>query len=141
MTTITNTLDCTENLSVIGETLRPLLTNDMGSPIEIYDTSGDEGMGPPPHAHDWSETYVMLGGSLDLMIDDAPPQRLGEGAVAHAPGGTRHGYTITENGTRFLTILSKGNGHDFYRQMNAEVSFPPNFDDVVRVATSHGIRF
>jgi quercetin dioxygenase-like cupin family protein len=130
-----------ETLSVIGETLRPLLTNDMGADVEVYDTTGEPGMGPPPHHHAWSETYVMIEGELDLMIGDQPPRRLEAGMVAHAPGGVTHGYQIKAEGTRFLTILSSGNGHAFFRQMDAEVSFPPNLEDVVRVAEAHGIRF
>ncbi|MEM7339625.1 MAG: cupin domain-containing protein [Actinomycetota bacterium] len=141
MTAIITTVDESENLTVIGETLRPLLTTEMGSSVEVYDTAGDEGMGPPPHFHAWSETYVMIDGELDLVIGDGEPTRLRAGMVAHAPGGTTHAYTITANGTRFLTILGEGNGHAFYRQMDDEVSFPPNIEDVVRVATTHGIGF
>ena len=47
-TAIISPLEESETLTLIGETLRPLLTNDMGSAIEVYDTSGDDGMGPPP---------------------------------------------------------------------------------------------
>ena len=133
--------DKTETLTVIGETLRPLLTNDMGADVEVYDTEGDTGMGPPPHSHAWSETYVMIEGELDLTVGDEPPRRLRAGMVAHAPGGVIHGYQIAADGTRFLTILSSGNGHAFFRQMDAEVGFPPNLEDVVRVAAIHGIRF
>ena len=139
MTAIIHTIDETESLTVIGETLRPMLTNEMGSPLEIFDTAGDEGMGPPPHRHGWSETYVMLEGALDLLIGDDAPRRLTAGMAAHAPAGTPHGYTITEDGTRFLTILSQGNAHAFYRQMDAEVAMPPEIADIVRVAGEHGI--
>lgn len=139
MSAIITTIDDTEELTVIGETMRPLLTNDMGSSVEVYDTAGDEGMGPPPHRHAWSETYVMLEGAMNLLVGDGGPHRLTAGMVAHAPADTTHAYTIAENGTRFLTILSTGNGHAFFRQMDAEVAFPPDVADVVRVAGQHGI--
>jgi quercetin dioxygenase-like cupin family protein len=138
---IINTIERSERLTVIGETMRPLLTNEMGSEVEVYDTSGEEGMGPPPHFHDWSETYVMLEGELDLVIGDGVPQRLSSGMVAHAPAGTTHAYQIAVDGTRFLTILSAGEGHAFFRQMDAEVTMPPDIADVVRVAGTHGITF
>ena len=141
MTAIVTTPDQHDPLLVIGERLRPLLTNEMGSNVEIYDTQGDEGMGPPPHHHDWSESYVVLGGELDLVIDGGAPQRLTAGMAAHAPAGTTHAYRIAADGTRFLTVLSPGNGHAFFRQMNAEVSTPPNIDDVLRIGTTHGIQF
>ena len=45
------TVDASDNLFVLGETLRPLLTNAM----EIFDTSGPADAGPPPHCHPWEE--------------------------------------------------------------------------------------
>ena len=45
-----NALESTENHFLLGESLRPLLTCDMGSSIEIFDTSGPAGSGPPPLA-------------------------------------------------------------------------------------------
>jgi hypothetical protein len=41
------TVDASDNLFVLGETLRPLLTNAMGSSLEIFDTSGPADAGPP----------------------------------------------------------------------------------------------
>ena len=110
MTGIVTKSDETETLTVIGETLRPLLTNEMGADVEVFDTTGDTGMGPPPHHHAWSETYVMIEGELELLVGDQPPVRLRAGMVAHAPGGATHGYQVKADGTRFLTILSSGNG-------------------------------
>ena len=141
MNAIVTTPEATETLTVIGEQLRPLLTKEMGSAIEIYDTSGDTGMGPPPHTHGWSETYFMIEGELDVVLEGSPPQRLTAGMVAHAPADTSHAYRIAADGTRFLTILSAGNGHAFFQQMDEEVSMPPNLADVVRIGTAHGIRF
>jgi quercetin dioxygenase-like cupin family protein len=141
VTAIISTIEESETLTVIGETLRPLLTNDMGSAIEVYDTAGDEGMGPPPHFHDWSETYFVIEGELDVVVGDEPPRRLTAGMVAHVAAGATHAYRIARDGSRFLTILSEGNGHAFFRQMDAEVSFPPDIDEVVRVAAAHGIVF
>ncbi|MEO1060371.1 MAG: cupin domain-containing protein [Actinomycetota bacterium] len=141
MTAVINHLDTSDDLTVIGESMRPLLTNEMGSSIEIYDTTGRTDMGPPPHQHDWDEIYVMLEGELDVVIGDEAPRRLAPGAVAFVPGGTTHAYRIASDGTRFLTILSTGNGLSFFRQMDEEVSFPPDLGDVVRIATGHGIEF
>ena len=41
-----NALETTVNHFVLGESLRPLLTRDMGSSVEIFDTSGPAGSGP-----------------------------------------------------------------------------------------------
>jgi hypothetical protein len=54
-------IDASDHLFVLGETLRPLLTNAMGSSLEIFDTSGPAGAGPPRTAtrgrrRTWSST-------------------------------------------------------------------------------------
>ena len=54
---------------VLGETLKPLLTNAMGSAIEIFDTIGTPGGGPPPHTHAWEEIYVVLSDEMDVLVD------------------------------------------------------------------------
>ena len=58
-----------DNLFVLGETLRPLLTNAMGSSVEIFDTSGPAEAGPPPHLHPWEEVYVVISGELEVIVE------------------------------------------------------------------------
>jgi quercetin dioxygenase-like cupin family protein len=135
-----NTLDSTDNHHVLGESLRPLLTNDMGSSIEIFDTSGPAGGGPPPHQHPWEEIYVVLDGELEVTVD-GEAHILNGGAVAHVPAGTVHAYrNVTE--AHFLTIVSKGNAAKFFAQVANEVEMnPPDIPGVLRVGGEHGITF
>jgi quercetin dioxygenase-like cupin family protein len=134
------TVDASDNLFVLGETLRPLLTNAMGSSLEIFDTSGPAGAGPPPHCHPWEEVYVVLEGELEVTVD-GEPQVLEPGGVAHVPGGVVHAYrNITE--THFLTIVTEGRASEFFVQVSKEVEMsPPDIPGVVRVAGSHDIEF
>jgi quercetin dioxygenase-like cupin family protein len=134
------TVDASDNLFVLGETLRPLLTNAMGSSLEIFDTSGPAGAGPPPHCHPWEEVYVVLEGELEVTVD-GEPQVLKPGGVAHVPGGVAHAYrNITE--THFLTIVTEGRASEFFVQVSKEVEMsPPDIPGVVRVAASHDIEF
>lgn len=130
----------TERHYVLGETLRPLLTNAMGSSIEIFDTTGTPGGGPPPHTHEWEEIYVVLSGEMDVHVDGATT-RLGVGEIAHVPAGTPHGYTTIDE-THFLTIVSRGNAAKFFKQVANEVEMnPPDVAGVLRVGAEHGITF
>jgi quercetin dioxygenase-like cupin family protein len=140
VTATINTLEASDNLFVLGETLRPLLTNAMGSAVEIFDTSGPAGSGPPPHFHPWEEAYVVLSGELEVTVD-GDAQLLTAGGVAHVPANTTHGYrNVTE--AHFLTIVTKGNATKFFTEVAAEVEMnPPDISGVVRVASSHGIEF
>jgi quercetin dioxygenase-like cupin family protein len=129
-----------ESHYVLGETLRPMLTNAMGSSIEIFDTRGIPGGGPPPHTHAWEEIYVVLSGEMDVHLD-GKTTRLRAGDLAHVPANTPHAYTTIDD-THFLTIVSKGNASEFFRQVAAEVEMtPPDIAGVVRVGAAHGITF
>jgi quercetin dioxygenase-like cupin family protein len=133
-------LDDAANLFVLGETLRPLLTNAMGSSIEIFDTSGPAQAGPPPHFHPWEEVYVVLSGELEVIVD-GEARVLTAGGVAHVPAGVTHGYrNVTD--AHFLTIVTRGNAAKFFTEVSADVEMsPPDIPGVVRVAASHGIEF
>ena len=129
-----------ESHYVLGETLKPMLTNGMGSAIEIFDTRGKPGGGPPPHKHAWEEIYIVLSGEMDVSVN-GETQRLRAGDYAHVPANTPHGYTTLDD-THFLTIVSKGNASKFFKQVSDEVEMnPPDIPGVLRVGAENGITF
>ena len=141
MTGTINTLEATESHFVLGETLRPLLTNAMGASIEIFDTRGPADAGPPPHQHPWEEMYVVLTGELEVTLNGGAPQVLGEGTVAHIPAGVTHSYR-NRTECHFLTITTKGNAATFFKEVSADVEMtPPDVPGIVRVAGTYGIEF
>lgn len=140
MTVIDPTTESLESHYVLGETLRPMLTNAMGSSIEIFDTTGHAGGGPPPHFHSWEEIYIVVSGEMDIVID-GQTKHLAAGEFAHVPSNTPHSYT-TLCDTRFYTIMSRGNAAKFFKQVAAEVEMnPPDIEGVLRVGASNGITF
>ena len=140
MTTTASTAEAGQSHYVLGETLRPMLTNAMGSAVEIFDTKGPADAGPPPHTHAWEEIYVVLSGELDVTVD-GKTTRLKPGGFAHVPANTPHGYrNVTD--AHFLTIVTKGNAAKFFQQVAAEVEMsPPDIPGILRVGASHGITF
>lgn len=134
------TLEASENHFVLGESLRPLITNAMGSSIEVLDTSGPAGGGPPPHHHPWEEIYVVLEGELEVTVD-GETHVLKQGGAAHIPGGATHSYrNVTE--CHFLTIVSKGNASTMFAQFASEVEMnPPDIPSLIRVADENGTTF
>ena len=135
-----NAVEGTESHYVLGETLRPMLTNAMGSSIEIFDTRGKPGGGPPPHTHEWEEIYIVLSGEMDVHIDGATT-RLGVGGISHVPAGVPHGYTTLDE-THFLTIVTQGNAAKFFKQAATEIEMnPPDVAGVLRVGAENGIIF
>jgi quercetin dioxygenase-like cupin family protein len=129
-----------ESHYILGETLKPMLTHAMGSAIEIFDTKGIPGGGPPPHKHKWEEIYVVLSGRMDVLVN-GKTTRLGPGEFAHVPADAPHGYTTLDD-THFLTIVSKGNAAKFFREVANEVEMnPPDFPGILRVGEKHGVHF
>ena len=140
MTATINTLSDVDEHFVLGETLRPLLTNAMGSSIEVFDTTGPADAGPPPHRHPWEEIYVVISGELEVRIGDGAPVRVGPGSAAHVPAGTAHSYrNVTE--CHFLTITSKGRAAEFFAEVATVEMDPPNLPAIIGVGNSHGIEF
>jgi len=140
MTRTVRSVEDNDGFFVLGETLRPLLTNAMGSAIEIFDTAGPADAGPPPHTHSWEEVYVVLDGELEVTVDGTT-QVLKAGGVAHVPAMSTHGYrNVTD--CHFLTIVTRGNASKFFAEVSADVEMsPPDIPGVVRVAHTHGIEF
>ena len=140
MTTIATETETTTGHYVLGETLRPMLTNAMGSAVEIFDTRGPANAGPPPHTHAWEEIYVVLSGELDVTVA-GKTSRLKPGGFAHVPANTPHGYrNVTD--AHFLTIVTKGNAARFFKEVATEVEMsPPDIEGVMRVGARHGITF
>lgn len=140
MTATTSASGAEQSHYVLGETLRPMLTNAMGSAVEIFDTKGPAAAGPPTHTHAWEEIYVVLSGELEVTVA-GKAERLLPGGFAHVPANTPHGYrNITE--AHFLTIVTKGNASKFFKQVSSEVQMdPPDIPGVLRVGASHGITF
>ena len=140
MTATINTLEASANLFVLGETLRPLLTNAMGSAVEVFDTSGPAESGPPSHVHPWEEIYVVLDGELEVTVD-GESQILAAGAAAHVPAGTPHSYRNV-TACHFLTMTTRGHATEFFTEVAADVEMnPPDIAGVVRVAKHHDIEF
>jgi quercetin dioxygenase-like cupin family protein len=124
-------------LNVIGEQLRPLTPG--GLSIEVFETTGPEQAGPPPHRHPWDEVYVVLEGTLEVF--DGQSWRLAKaGACATVPANQVHAYRNGSPDCRFLTIAGPGHAREFFEQMDAEVTaLPPDMDAVLAVAARNGL--
>ncbi|MCG3174794.1 MAG: hypothetical protein GMKNLPBB_03083 [Myxococcota bacterium] len=106
-------------LSVVGDEVRPLVR---AGTHELFEISGPEGSGPPPHAHPWNESYVVLEGKLVVAVD-GQEHILSRGDVVHIPAGVTHLYKIAAPGTRFLATTSGDKAGAFFADVDANV--PP----------------
>ena len=137
MTIVITPASASQPLNVLGEQLRPL--TPAGLSIEVFETTGPEQVGPPPHRHPWDELYAVLDGTLEVFDGQAWHQAKA-GACACIPAGQVHAYRNASPGCRFLTIVGPGHARELFEQLDAEVTtVPPDMDTVLAVAARNDV--
>ena len=85
-------------------------------------------MGPPPHRHDWDESFFVLRGSVEFSID-GKGDMCGPGTLVHLPAGTVHGYRFGAGGGEMFEITGQGgNATRMFARISRET--PPGPPDV-----------
>ena len=137
MSVTITTASASQPLNVLGEQLRPL--TPAGLSIEVFETTGPEQVGPPPHRHPWDELYAVLDGTLEVFDGHAWRQAK-TGACACIPAGQVHAYRNASPGCRFLTIVGPGHARELFEQLDAEVTtVPPDMGTVLTVAARNDV--
>ncbi len=126
-------------LSVVGDEVRPLV---QAGTHELFELLGPVGSGPPPHAHDWNESYVVLAGKL-LVVVDGEERSLDVGDVVQIAPGVTHFYKILEAGTRILVTTSGDKASAFFADVDANVApgipSPTSLPDLIAAAKRNGL--
>jgi quercetin dioxygenase-like cupin family protein len=115
-------------LNVLGVSVTVLASNVQTQGYEITLQSGGEGVGPPPHRHDWDESFFVLRGSVEFSID-GKGDVCGPGSLVHLPAGTVHGYRFGAGGGEMFEITGQGgNATRMFARVSRET--PPGPPDV-----------
>jgi quercetin dioxygenase-like cupin family protein len=119
-------------LNVIGTKVIVLASNEATRSQQVTLQSGDEGMGPPPHNHDWDESFYVLKGKIEFNCAGKSVMCM-PGTLVHVPAGTVHSFSYGPGGGEMLEIT--GEGSNAIRAFT-EVSehFPPEPPDIAKVA-------
>jgi quercetin dioxygenase-like cupin family protein len=94
-------------LSAIGTQVTILASNAVTQSYGITLQRGDEGTGPPPHSHDWDESFYVLNGEIEFVCDGKTRVCL-PGTLVHLPRGTVHGFRYGRGGGQMLEITGQG---------------------------------
>lgn len=94
-------------MDVLGVRITVLAANTATQSYEVTLQEGDEGAGPPPHSHDWDESFYVLRGTVEIVCDGKIAE-LGAGSLVHVPRGTVHGYRFARGGGAMLEIAGEG---------------------------------
>ena len=118
-------------LDVLGVRITVLAANTATHGYEITLQEGDEGAGPPPHSHDWDESFYVLRGEVEINCA-GKHMTLGPGSLVHVPRGTVHGYRFGRNGGGMLEVSSQG-GFATRMFRNVGKEFPRADGDIPRL--------
>jgi|Hof3ISUMetaT_19_FD_contig_41_497610_length_2432_multi_4_in_0_out_0_3 quercetin dioxygenase-like cupin family protein len=118
-------------LNVVGEKITVLAPNTATQGYEVFLQQGEEGSGPPPHCHDWDESFYITRGTIDIGYDDqvitATP-----GTFVHVPAGTMHHFRFGVGGGEMISVTSQGGmASRLFTRIDEEI--PPGPPDIARL--------
>ncbi len=139
MQSITTSPDHDGRLRVAGDLVRVLASaSETGGAFEVFELEGPEGSGPPPHAHPWSEAYLVIDGEADVIVE-GKKSIAGPGCFYNVPAGTKHTYRIRSKTAKFVVITAPAGAREFFVEMDAETGGScEDMNKVVAIAVKHG---
>lgn len=132
--------DYDEALNVLGVQINVLASHVSTGGYEITLQAGEDGSGPPPHRHDWDESFFVVRGNVE--IDCEGNSTLCEpGTLVHIPAGTVHGYRFCAGGGQMLEITGQGSrAAEMFSNVSKEVPpGPPDVTKLLEVLSDNGV--
>jgi quercetin dioxygenase-like cupin family protein len=111
------------HLSVVGDTYTILLTGeDTGGRFTLIDMYVPPGGGPPPHRHDFEETFILLDGQLDVTFRGAT-RAVSAGTTVNVPANAPHQFrNIAAEPARLLCVCSPPGQEEFFAAVGDRVA-------------------
>ena len=127
-------------LSVVGCQVVVLASGSDIEDQQITVQSGDEGMGPPPHSHDWDESFYITKGQV-VFACAGETGLCTEGTLVHVPAGTVHAFRFGPGGGEMLEITGKrSNAVPMFTAVDHEIPpGPPDVAKVIQVLGQNGV--
>lgn len=124
-------------LDVVGEKITVLASKNDTHGYELFFQDGVAGTGPPPHSHDWDESFFVLKGNIHFGFDGREMLAI-PGTLVHVPAGTEHWFRFESDEGQMLSVTGSGSGAAaFFTQVDADVADASDIDGLVAVAAKH----
>jgi quercetin dioxygenase-like cupin family protein len=121
------------HVGVVGDTYTILLTgDDTAGQFCLIDMHVPSGGGPPPHRHDFEETFTILEGELELTFRGSKSVAHA-GDTVHIPANAPHQFhNSSQKVVRMLCICSPAGQEKFFLEIGVPVATrttpPPKLD-------------
>lgn len=105
-----------EHLAVVGDTYTVLLRgSDTAGRFALIDMLVPPEGGPPPHRHNFDETFHVLEGEIEVSLRDDRPIRAGAGETVNVPANAPHSFrNASADQTRLLCFVSPAGLEDYF---------------------------
>jgi len=126
------------HIGLVGDTYTVLLAaKDTAGRYCLIDMHIPPGGGPPPHRHDFEETFVLLEGELEATFRGVKSM-VKAGDTVHIPANAPHRFhNISDQPVRLLCIGSPAGLEDFFAQLGvpvaARTTAPPPLDPAAQL--------
>jgi quercetin dioxygenase-like cupin family protein len=128
-------------LNVLGTQVTVLASGDDLSDQRITLQAGSEGTGPPPHSHDWGESFFVSGGHIQFTCG-GETSMCAAGTFVHIPAGAVHSFSYGPGGGELIEITGRrSNAIKMFYALAREI--PPGPLDVakaIQVCGEHGVK-
>jgi quercetin dioxygenase-like cupin family protein len=122
-----------QHLGVVGDTYTILLSGtDTAGRFTLIDMHVPPGGGPPPHRHDFEETFILLDGELQAIFR-GEKRIVRAGETIHIPAKAPHQFhNASSDPVRMLCICSPAGQEEFFKEVGTPVATrttpPPKLD-------------
>lgn len=128
------------HIGVVGDTYTILLTGkDTGGRFCLIDMYVPPGGGPPPHRHDFEESFSILEGEIEVTFR-GKKSVVRAGQTANIPSNAPHQFqNRSDRPARMLCICSPAGQEEFFLAVGVPVTgrtTPPPKPDDAALATS-----
>jgi len=127
------------HIGLVGDTYTILLSGkDTAGRFCLIDMHIPPGGGPPPHRHDFEETFILLEGEIEATFRGVK-SLVKAGETVHIPANAPHRFQNTsDQPTRLLCIGSPAGVEEFFKEVGVAVATrttaPPPLDAAAQAA-------
>jgi quercetin dioxygenase-like cupin family protein len=111
------------HIGLVGDTYTILLTGkDTAGRFCLVDMHIPPGGGPPPHRHDFEESFILLEGEIEATFRGAKSV-VKAGETVHIPANAPHQFQNTsDRPTRLLCVCSPAGQEEFFATVGVPVA-------------------
>jgi quercetin dioxygenase-like cupin family protein len=122
------------HIGLVGDTYTITVTGDAtAGRFSVIDMHIPPGGGPPPHRHDFEETFILLEGEIEATFR-GKKSIVRTGDTLNIPANAPHQFhNVSSQATRLLCICSPAGQENFFMEVGTPVATrttpPPKLDE------------